>query len=623
MSQQKNKSEIEMQHASLWRWGVMAFALIGVALYLPTLSYKFTYDDRLVIEMNSRIRDLGQPSQYLGTSYWNSPGQDKEYRPLALMSYAVNWAFAEKNPVSYRVINLLLHGAVILLLGMLTRALSRSDRVATVAAGLFALHPIHVEVVAGVVGRAELMASTGFFGGLLCAWHSMNANEGASRWRWAAATGACAALAVGSKENGLTLLPAMALLPLAMPIEGKLRPEFWVNSIRAQLPSFITAGTMAVIYLGLRIVILGGMSGPPGVPQVVAYDNPLVELEGIARTLSALKMLGRYALMLVWPFNPSPDYSLGAIPLALRLNDPSWIFGALLGPIFLWALWAMRRRPMSLIGIMLFFVTFILTSNLMFPIGVMLAERLLYLPSAGFCLLVADLGVWGVERLGVRGRKVIIGAAIAIALAFTIQTLRYMPKWKDNAALFEYMVNRVPGSARANSNYSLILIQQKKYAEAEAHLKKALEISPGQPLAMAKLGEIYYRRGTREDKLRALELLEGAFLRDPGSMDTVKYLTRIYVEMKQPDRAEAVFTKSLESHPNNHAVRADYGRFLEMRQRHPEAIEQLEKYLRESGEESDKWVFESLGRAYKAMGDAAKGKMFEDMAAPLAPPSEE
>ena len=101
--------------ARLEKWFLHGWILAGVLgflIYLPSLTYDFTYDDALIIKENPRIQDLANWREYLATSYWDTPGQNKEYRPLSMLSYAVNYAVAEKNPISYHAINILLHALV-------------------------------------------------------------------------------------------------------------------------------------------------------------------------------------------------------------------------------------------------------------------------------------------------------------------------------------------------------------------------------------------------------------------------------------------------------------------------------------------------------------------------------
>lgn len=151
------------------RHGWLLAALVGVVLYLPSLRYDFTYDDREIIRENPRIRDLKTPARYLATSWWDSPEKSREYRPATMASFALNHAVAGLKAAPYHAVNILLHGLACALLWLLIVRFFASPPLALAASLLFAIHPVHVEAVAGVVGRAELLVMVGFLAALLAA----------------------------------------------------------------------------------------------------------------------------------------------------------------------------------------------------------------------------------------------------------------------------------------------------------------------------------------------------------------------------------------------------------------------------------------------------------------------
>ncbi|MBI1784502.1 tetratricopeptide repeat protein [Candidatus Sumerlaeota bacterium] len=595
---------------ALWRWGWLVAAAAGILIYLPSVRYDFTYDDVLIVKNNPRIRELSNWRAYLATSYWDSPGQNREYRPLAIASYALNFAVGGESPVSYRITNILLHGAICAAIWLLLAVFFARKDLGTIAATLFAIHPIHVEVAAGVVGRAELMASLGFILALVCALNSMRADS-AARWKWAMGVMGCAAFALGSKENALTLVPAILTLPLfeGMQARNTGRPAPGFSSI---FPAALLCAIAAAAYIGLRVVVLGGISGPPG-QMIAAYDNPLVDLSPLPRLLTAVKLLARYALMLLSPFNPSPDFSYGAIPLVLKIYDLSWLVGAATVPLFFWIGWKLRNRPASSLGIVLFFITFVITSNIFFLIGTILAERLLYLPSLGFCVAAADLALWAKDssRAASRARAPVtfaLGAAAIWAAALAGQTLRYLPVWKNNPTLFAYMVQRVPGSARAHINHAIELNNQHKFDDAIGHLRQSLEIMPHQPMATGILGSIYLGQGKLKE---ARGLLEEAQSMAPDSEQIIMTLARVYYLMREPkERIRSLYESALAVNPNNHPLRRDYGILLQEWSEWGESAKNLEMYIEAKHVAADVAVFSSLAEDYKNLGDTQKSEFY-------------
>ncbi len=168
------------------RWLALVFAT-AVAVYVPTARYGFVEDDRAVVAANPRAHSIPQAVRAFDQPYWG----DEFYRPLTVLSFAVDWTVSGGRAGWLHLMNALWHGvASVLVALLLASALSPA---AAVAGGLlFALHPVHTEAVAGLVGRAEVLAAAGMFGAVLCA----------RRRRWVAAV-ACAAAAMLSKEHGV------------------------------------------------------------------------------------------------------------------------------------------------------------------------------------------------------------------------------------------------------------------------------------------------------------------------------------------------------------------------------------------------------------------------------------
>lgn len=216
VSRPENEAPSLPPRRNLLRWGWLLAGAIGLILYAPSIAYDFTLDDVPIVRDNSRIRDLGEPQAYLWTSYWSSPGQNKEYRPITILSYALTYAVAELNPAAHHGVNVLLHALVCMALWWLIALMFGRPGLATLTACLFAMHPIHVEAVAGVVGRAELLSTLGFVGALVCAVHALRAGWSGRGWGWSILAGACSALAVGSKENGALSLLSLRSCPFSI-----------------------------------------------------------------------------------------------------------------------------------------------------------------------------------------------------------------------------------------------------------------------------------------------------------------------------------------------------------------------------------------------------------------------
>ncbi|TPW17836.1 MAG: hypothetical protein FD129_214, partial [bacterium] len=130
-------------------------------VYVTTLGNGFAYDDGVIIEESPLVTEPARMGEVFTTPYWGSKAGGGLYRPVATLSYALNHRVHGLKPFGYHLVNVLLHAAVSVLLTLL--ALQYLPLAAAGLAGLiFAVHPIHTEAVANVVGRAELLSAVGF-----------------------------------------------------------------------------------------------------------------------------------------------------------------------------------------------------------------------------------------------------------------------------------------------------------------------------------------------------------------------------------------------------------------------------------------------------------------------------
>ena len=591
------------------RYGWLLAMLVGVALYLPTLAYDFTYDDLQIVVENNRIRDLTKPARYLATSWWDNPGRGTEYRPATMATFALNYAAAGLKPAGFHVVNIVLHGLLCALLWLLAMRLFRNAPLALFASILFAIHPVHIEAVAGVVGRAELLVTLGFLATLLAAQASLDAGAWRGRATWCGATFLAAALAVFSKEHGVMLLPTLPLLAL-IPPPGKagqpLAPsrDFVTRRLRALLPALGAVALAVLLYLIARKMYLGSLLRPKGF-KFGPLDNSLVLLEGLPRYLGAIGLVANYALMLVAPFRPSPDYSLRAITPISGLGDPSWIPGMVLLILSGAGVFLLRRRPAARFGLLFMMITFFIGSNLILTIGTVMAERLLYLPSAGFCLLAGAL-ILGEERPLSARRLKLLGIAGLWGGALVAQHFRYLPTWRTNKTLFAYMVQRVPQSARAQNTYACILMSEGKMDEAIGRLRQAIQIAPNYFDAVLNLGVAYFTLGRDQE---ALVYFVRAYNSDPGKPQVNYHLAKILTRQGKAEEAEEILHRGIrESHQSPLAYLL-LGAWLSDQHRWQESIPFLEHSLPlvDSGD----WVPGTLALAQSRyeLGDYAKASV--------------
>ena len=577
--------------------------LLATIVYLPTLWFDFTYDDIDIVYSNLRIRRIDAPAQYLATSWWDRPGNNYEYRPAVMGSFALQYALCGLRPWSWHAVNVLLHALSCTLIWLLCMRLFRLRLLATAAAGLFAIHPVHVESVANIVGRAELMVTVGFLLGVLSAHASFKARGWAGRGLWAAATLAAGVLAAFSKEHGV-LLPAAVVLLAVVPWAGK---KETLQRLRRLAPALCAAVLAAIVYFAARHAVLGAFLRPED-SRIIALDNPLIDLSGLPRLLTALAVVGRYGLLLVAPFYPSPDYSMRAITPVESVGDPIWIPGAVLLGLGILGVFRLTRRPAAHFGLLWMLLTFLVASNLFLTIGTIMAERLLYLPSVGFCVTLCAL-LFSERRGEAQAPQTPkvpwkpLAVLIVWSLLLLVQHARYLPVWRNGEALFTYMVRRMPNSARAQTLYSSIPVAQKDYEGALKALRKAQNIHP-QNSVIARIGKVYMQMG-RDDE--ALDSFERAYAKDQGIELIDVNLATLLLRKGRPGRAEWVLRRCLQLNPNAYDARRMLGYLLIEKEQWDEALATLQKCIERTGR-PDPNVATLMARAWLGKGDPARAR---------------
>ena len=439
--------------------------LAACAVYWNSLGGQFVFDDTSIIQSNPQIRSLAFSNlrHIFGSHYWQTvAGQGGLYRPVVILSYALNYAAGGLDPWGYHLVNVLLHAANSALVFLIIRELFTDGSFALWSGLLFALHPIRTEAVAYVVGRAESLAAFFF---LLAWWWYL-------RHRTALAAAAFL-LAVLTKESAFTFVVVPSLTDYA-------------TRQRPSLPRYALIALAAGVAIALRFAALGGLA-----PLYInPTSNPLAAAGITTRLLTATHVFGKYLWLLLVPIPLSADYSFNQIALISSPAGLSFLIPALALLVTIGAtalVFARSERPWFLCGAF-FLATFSLTSNFVRPIGTIMAERLLYLPSLGFTCAVA----WWIARA--RRREAAIAAAVLLALLYAGRTVLRNADWKDHLALFSSAAEVSPNSSLVQANLAGALLGSNPAAAAE-HAREAIRIEPGDPAAHMALGEAYQRLG--------------------------------------------------------------------------------------------------------------------------------
>ncbi|MBX3023462.1 tetratricopeptide repeat protein [bacterium] len=507
------------------RWDVIAIAVLALLPYLNAIGGDFVFDDVGVIRDNPVVQR--EPAWRVFTTVYE-PGA--LYRPLTMLSYVAN-ARIDGGANAFHAVNVALHVLVAVAVYALAARLLGTRGAAWVAAALFAVHPIHTEAVTGIVGRAELLAALCSLLALLALARAL-AGGVASR-RWLALSVAAFAAGLLCKESVFTTIA------LVLVVHWRLAPaDGWRRRLAVVLPYALVGAA----YLGLRLAVVGalGLPAPPG-----ALDNPLAHVDGATRLRTALAILWDYLAMLIAPVHLSADYSFSQVPLVASWADPRvWVPVAILGGGAAAALASRTRRPELLVALALFAIPLSLTANILFPIGTIKAERLLYLPSAGACLAAGWLLLlpW---RTRPRTAAVLIAAVLGL---FAARTWVRNQDWRDEGTLYAATVRIAPDSAKAHHNFAVARQRAGAYDEALAHYRQALRIYPDYADAAFGIGHIATLRG---DDDAALRWYTATLSLDPDFTKAHLQLGLLYQRHRDFAAAESAFTAGLAKDPDN------------------------------------------------------------------------
>ena len=569
--------------------GPVMVVVLAALSFVLSLGNSFVFDDATMIQENPMIRDLRNLPEMLSTDYWGTLGRPDLfagtllYRPLVIVSLAVNYAVGGLHPVGYHLLNILLHMGVSLAVYCVARQLACSREAATIGATVFAVHPLHTEAVVYVVGRAELLMALGVLWGLHeyirgRAWRSMPAfavallaKEQAVVFpavlllhdlcmRLASVTTSSGRVVSGYQRGvGTDRAAPFETAPEKMrPPQGERkklsktrkstdRPEehrLFVGVSKGAFPQgtlmrrLLPSVSLLVMYLVVRTSVLGVQA----TPVTSVLDNPLAQAPLGTRVLTGFAVSVRYLCLCVWPFPLSPDYSFNQIPLITSPLD-GWVACAVAAWLGLaYVAWRSLRTGTGAAAFAVGFtaLTFLPASNLLFPIGTIMGERLFYLPSAGLCWL-AGLGwdrlrgiVGAVREPPLEPRVGTVGSGgsrtaptrsvwhatqatvILVVVGLCLLSMRYSLAWRDPLTLYRYAVTAAPDSAKMRYFFASFLMTNAAEAmpEAAQHLRRAVEILPGFGEAWDALGRSYIALQRPDDAVAALEAAVALNARD-------------------------------------------------------------------------------------------------------------
>ena len=418
---------------------LLAIALLAVMASLSGIQNGFALDDVHIIVENNRVHALNEAWRMFGQTYWPPDEGASLYRPLTMVAFAIQWALDNGSAFPFHLTNILLYAMVAVALFRLALLLVPLPA-ALVAAALFAVHPLHTEVVANVVGQAELWVALLV---ILAVFRYIRARrKGALPYSEVAILATLYFAACMFKEHAI-VLPALLVAAEFTVVDDGRRI---VARARELWPLFVTLAFAGVLFVVLRTFVVGRLA--QGGPNVLLLAAPFS-----TRLFTMLRVFMEWIRLFAWPANLSADYSSRRIEAATSF-DPSMVAPLLVIASLVAIAWSVSRsKPAVTFGFLWAGVALLMPSNLVVVTGNVLAERTLFLASAGLaiCAGMAAVELW--NAMSERGRALHlanVAALIALLAAGIFRSSTRNVAWHDNEKLFRQTVADVPMSYRAH-----------------------------------------------------------------------------------------------------------------------------------------------------------------------------
>jgi hypothetical protein len=452
-------------HDEFQRWALVAVVITATLAYANALANGFVLDDGSIVRTNPLVTSPGQAWRAFALPYWPDRAAAGQYRPLGIASFAIDWALSGGDPRWFHAINVVWHVLATAAVWMLAAELLLPTP--ALAAGLtFAVHPVHVEAVANVVGRLECMAAVFVLGALLA---HRRGHRSAPLWL---------ALGLLSKESAIVFVGLAAA-------HDVLLSDNWRAALKARRWWYASYGVVVLAY-GLTLAAIFH-------DRSLAMEARVLIGTSVAERMALVaKVIPHYARLLLAPAELSASYAPNVI-----MPDGGLSGGAMLGVSVLILVAAAfvaavrgRRWPVMAFAIIWVPIALSPVSNVFFASGILLAERTLYLSSVGVCLAVGAI----VERMLVSRRTAALATITVVLLAFAARTWTRTPVWRDDRTWLLALLADHPESYEAHRTAGGILKGAGQLDHAARELTIARQLYPRDPLVYREAADVALRQ---------------------------------------------------------------------------------------------------------------------------------
>lgn len=559
---------------------LLVLAGVSILVYLNTLGNGFAYDDVVIVEKNPLLRSITNIPKLFQVGYWDHwVTGSASYRPVLMTTFALNFFITGPSPWGFHLVNILLHAANVWLVFTLLCRYQVSQALALMAAILFAIHPVHTEAVANIVGRGEVLATFGFGLAWLC-WKKRETSENPIQRVGLYLCAVVSYLAGMLSKEPIIILPVL-LFSLDVVREN---PERSFQRLLPRLPRLIwpyLGFVVAVgVYFGMRFMAGQGLDQHPASK---IQEMASLTFWGRCATMASMSLEWARLLTIGYPLRPFYDPNHFAVVSQFTLR--SWVgLVGILGLIVI-AVKAYRQYPLVTFAIFFWFVTISVVSNIVVLIGSIIAERQLYLPSVGAVILIAWIAEqclfsekWSSVRIPVQTIAGVVLVMLCVSYVFI--TSRRNLDWRDSETLFSRFIETDPRSPLGYSVLGNYAFDRKEYVLAGQLFKKSLDYSPTAFTGKFGLCRVAVQTGQLEEGKYLINQLVAAQppnLKPPASDWAMVHElhAQLLVKNKEWEAALVAVKKAIELNPQAYDSQVLLANILLETNQNEAALEQL------------------------------------------------
>jgi tetratricopeptide (TPR) repeat protein len=561
---------------------LLIIAILCILAYANTLSHDYALDDQMVIYDNKFVTAGTDSLGKILTSdafegFFGERGSKLisggRYRPLSFITFALEWEFFGRNPMISHLINIILYAILCMAIYLFLIWLFPKDKKENessfsfiisfpfIASVLYALHPIHTEVVANIKGRDEILSFLFALSALIVFFQSFK-----GKFQDYLLLFVLFLFALLSKENAITFL---AIFPIVAYLKDV---KIFSGSFLKPITSILLA---TIVFLGLRAY---STKAALTAHTEEILNNPFVRANGSEKWGTIIFSYFEYFKLLVFPWTLTHDYYFNQIPYR-KLSDPIVLIVllAILGLIiFLIKNW--KKKNEVVFSIAFFVITFSIVSNLFFTVGIIMNERFVFVSSLGFSTLMAWLFVRYFKNASI----------LAIILLLTLSFYKYKTitrnlAWKDNYTLFSTDYFNSPNSAKVSTAFGGSLLEKatdilkldsnlsKVYMDSSIKvLEHSINIYPENSQTWLLYGNAIFAR-TRDNE-RAIAIYRNCLNLRPNYFDALYNIGILNYNANQLDSAEKFLAAALSANPSHIEVRESLGKIYAKTGRTQEAL---------------------------------------------------